>query len=234
MDYHTFTAKLTGRNSRSRKIANHTTLHRIDDSTIAVQLHSTDVITFHEDGRIVFDSGGWKTSTTKERMNSFSPARISQSRGSWTISIGTVSANFADGITWTGKRWTNTGDDPSKAVKLAKRAAKFARDYMSAFDAGKVPAPSNVDCWGCSMKTADGKTPMGGADHILSHMKEKYYVPSLLQRAIERFPVAPVVMWYISDKWAGTDNGPWAAGIGKEQLYKSLYRFCKAELGLAA
>ena len=234
MDYHTFTAKLTGRNSQSRKIANHTTLHRIDDSTIAVQLHSTDVITFHEDGRIVFSSGGWKTSTTKERINSFSPARVSQTAGSWNISIDGKGANFADGITWTGKRWSNAGEDPSKAIKLARRAAKYARDYMAAFDAGKVPAPSGGDCWGCLMKTADGKTPMGGASHILDHMKEKYYVPSLLARAIERFPVAPVAKMYISDKWAGTDNGSWAAGIGKEQLYKSLYRYCKAELGLAA
>ena len=234
MNYHTFTAKLTGRNSRSRKIANHTTLHRIDDSTIAVQLHSTDVITFHEDGRIVFDSGGWKTSTTKARMIEFSPARVSQTAGSWEIAIDGSAANFADGITWTGKKWQGAGEDPSKAVKLAKRAAKFARDYMAAFDAGKVPAPSNGDCWGCLMKTADGKTPMGGPSHILSHFTEKYYVPSLLARAIERFPVAPVAKMYISDKWAGTSNGAWAAGIGKEQLYKSLYRFCKAELGLAA
>ena len=234
MNYHTFSAKLTGRNIQSRKLTNHTTLRRVDSDNIAIQLHATDVVTYPSDGRIVFNSGGWKTSTTKERMNSFSPARVSQTAGSWNISIDGKGANFADGITWTGKRWTNAGEDPSKAVKLAKRAAKFTHDYMAAFDAGQVPAPSNGDCWGCLMKTADGKTPMGGASHILGHMEEKYYVPSLLRRAIERFPVAPVAMWYISDKWAGTDNGPWAAGIGKEQLYKSLYRFCKAELGLAA
>ena len=234
MDYHTFTAKLTGRNIQSRKLANHTLLRRVDNSTIAVQLHSTDVVTYHADGRIVFNSGGWKTSTTKARMNSFSPARVSQAAGSWEITIDGSAANFADGITWTGKKWQGAGEDPGKAVKLAKRAAKFAHDYLAAFDAGKVPAPSGGDCWGCLMKTADGKTPMGGASHILDHMKEKYYVPSLLQRAIERFPVAPAAMWYISDKWAGTDNGSWAAGIGKEQLYKSLYRYCKAELGLAA
>jgi hypothetical protein len=83
------------------------------------------------------------------------------------------------------------------------------------------------------MKTADGKTPMGGADHILNHMKEKYYVPSLLQRAIERFPVASVAMCYVSDKWAGTNNNVMVE-FARASLYKSLYRYCKAELGLAS
>ena len=231
MNYQTFAAKLTGRNSQSRKLANNTTLLRIDPSTIAVKLHSTNVVTFHADGRIVFDSGGWKTPTTKERMNSYSPARVSQSQGTWEITIDGRAANFADGITWDGHKWTGEGEDPKLAVKLARRAAKYAREYMAAFDAGKVPAPSNGDCWGCLMVATDSTAPLGGADHILSHMKEKYYVPSLLNRAIKRFPVAPAAMWYVSDKWAGTHNDvTW----GKDQLYKSLYRYVKAELGLAA
>jgi len=234
MDYQTFSAKLTGRNSQSRKLANNTTLLRINPSTIAVKLHSTNVITFHADGRIVFDSGGWKTPTTKERMNSFSPARVSQSQGTWEITIADAAANYADGITWTGRKWTGTGEDPKTAVKLTRRAAKFARDYMNAFDAGEVPAPSNGDCWGCLMTAKDGTTPMGGADHILSHFEEHYFVPSLLARAIERFAVSQAAKAYISDKWAGTSNGDYFASIGRDQLYKSLYRYVKAELGLAA
>lgn len=231
MNYDTFATKLTGRNSQSRKLANNTTLLRIDPSTIAVKLHSTNIITFHANGRIVFDSGGWKTPTTKERMNSCSPARVSQSQGTWEIAIDGKSANFADGITWNGRKWQGVGEDPKIAVKLARRAAKFARDYMTAFDAGEVPVPSNGDCWGCLMVTEDGKAPMGGADHILSHMEENYFVPSLLSRAIKRFPVAPAAMWYVSDKWAGTHNN---VSWGKGHLYKSLYRYVKAELGLAA
>ena len=234
MNYETFAAKLTGRNSQSRKLANNTTLLRVDPSTIAIKLHSTNVITFHADGRIVFDSGGWKTSTTKERMNSFSPARISQSRGTWEITISDQSANYADGITWDGSKWMGEGEDPKLAVKLSRQAAKYARDYMTAFDAGEVEMPSNGDCWGCLMTAKDGTAPMGGADHILSHFEEKYYVPSLLARAIDRFPVSQAAKAYISDKWAGTSNGAYFASIGKEQLYKSLYRYVKAELGLAA
>ena len=234
MNYDTFAGKLTGRNTQSRKLANNTTLLRVDPSTIAVKLHSTNVITFRANGQIVFDSGGWKTPTTKERMNQFSPARVSQSRGTWEISIDGQTANYADGITWDGRKWAGAGEDPKAAVKLARRAAKFARDYMNAFDADNIPAPSNGDCFGCLFATKDGRAPMGGTDHILSHMEENYFVPSLLARSIDRFPVSQAAKSYISDKWAGTSNGAWFASIGKEQLYKSLYRYIKAELGLAS
>jgi len=234
MNYETFAGKLTGRNSQSRKLANNTTLIRVNDSTIAVRLHSTNVVTYHSDGRIVFDSGGWKTSTTKQRMGEFSPAMVSQSRGTWEIRIDGQTAPYADGITWDGKAWEGAGEDPKAAVKLARRAAKFARDYMTAFDAGEVPAPSNGDCFGCLFVAKDGRAPLGGADHIVSHMEESYFVPSLLTRSIDRFPVSQAAKAYISDRWAGTSNGDYFASIGREQLCKSLYRYVKAELGLAA
>ena len=34
-----------------------------------VRLHDTNVVEFHADGRILLNSGGWKTVTTKQRMN---------------------------------------------------------------------------------------------------------------------------------------------------------------------
>ena len=150
MNYDTFSAKLTGRNSQSRKIANNTTLHRISDRAIGVRLHNTDVIVYFADGKIMFDSGGWRTPTTKARMNEFSRARVSQSRGTWEISIDGVTANYADGITWFDGKWTGEGDDPKAAVKLARRAAKYAREYMTAFDAGGIPVPSNGEPSSCS------------------------------------------------------------------------------------
>lgn len=239
--YQSASEVLTGRNKDSRKLMNNTYLHRVNDSSIVIKLHSTDVVTYHADGRIVFNSGGWRTVTTKARMNEYSPARVSQARGVWSISIGGVEANYADGITWDGSAFTGAGVN-FDAVKLARRASKYATDYMAAFDAGKVPLPGPGDCWGCLMVAEDGKAPMGGKDHMLSHMAEKYYVPSLLSRAIERFPVSMAAKAYISDKWAaGTDHSGWEligwgwwARIGKEQARKSLYRYVKAELGLAA
>jgi hypothetical protein len=41
---------------------------------IAVRLHSTDVVSFHPDGTIEVDHGGWFTLTTNECINAFLPA----------------------------------------------------------------------------------------------------------------------------------------------------------------
>ncbi len=36
---------------------------------ISVKYHSTEVVSVKRDGSIVLDTGGWKTATTKTRMN---------------------------------------------------------------------------------------------------------------------------------------------------------------------
>lgn len=63
-----------GRSKDSRKIANNTWLERRGDHEIAVRLHGTDVVTFHDDGSVTFRTGGWNTSTTRARLNAYAPA----------------------------------------------------------------------------------------------------------------------------------------------------------------
>jgi hypothetical protein len=77
--------KLAGRNSR--KIGNNTYLMRRGANTIAVMLHATDVVTYHRDGRIVLNSGGWQTPTTKSRLNAYGPAGsyVHQSDYKWYV-----------------------------------------------------------------------------------------------------------------------------------------------------
>lgn len=76
---------------------------------VAVRLHDTDVITYRGDGTVQFDTGGWKTSTTKDRINSYAPStlRVYSDRGDWRVSYGQYgsvvplpSVPFADGITF--------------------------------------------------------------------------------------------------------------------------------------
>ena len=88
---------LTGRNKDSRKLGNHTYLVRHANS-IAVRLHNTNVVTYHRDGHIILDSGGWKTPITKDRMNTYSPARISQEKGLWYVSYNGTHSVFRDGL----------------------------------------------------------------------------------------------------------------------------------------
>ena len=41
----------------------------------AVRLHSTDIVTFHANGDVVLDTGGWRTVTTIHRMRAFMPGQ---------------------------------------------------------------------------------------------------------------------------------------------------------------
>lgn len=88
MTYKTALEKLAGRDSR--KVANNTSLRRNLDATVqtesvALRLHSTDILTFNRDGSVTATSGGWKTVTTKDRLNSYLPHgwRVYQDKGVW-------------------------------------------------------------------------------------------------------------------------------------------------------
>ena len=83
MDYTTANAKLGTRDSR--KLGNNTYLQRREDGSIAVKFHLTDVLAFHADGRTVYQSGGWRTVTTKARMNAYGAVRIITERGVWYV-----------------------------------------------------------------------------------------------------------------------------------------------------
>lgn len=70
----------------SRKLANNTYLERRGDA-IAVRLHFTDVITFNPDGSVTLNSGGWRTVTTKDRMNFTSGVRVFQHAHEWYVAV---------------------------------------------------------------------------------------------------------------------------------------------------
>lgn len=49
----------------------------------AVRYQNTDVVMIRPDNTYRLNSGGWRTKTTKDRINSFSPCSISQTNGMW-------------------------------------------------------------------------------------------------------------------------------------------------------
>jgi hypothetical protein len=70
-DYVTAAAYLAGgRNRDSRPIGNNTRVERRGEN-IAIRLHGTDVLTYHPDGGIELNTNGWRTSTTKSRINEY-------------------------------------------------------------------------------------------------------------------------------------------------------------------
>lgn len=73
---------------KTRKVANNTYLVERSEG-VAVRLHRTDILLFGIDGSIILNSGGWRTITTKKRMNTYLPSWIDvyQVKGKWFVLI---------------------------------------------------------------------------------------------------------------------------------------------------
>ena len=238
MDYATANKQLQGRCYNSRKVANNTYLIR-DGEDIAVRLHNTNVVTFKPNGDVVLDSGGWKTVTTKERMNRFMPHfGLYQEKGVWYVADGYcygctdetahVKVAYADGMTiHADGSITGTGKFTPKADKETKKAVKaFAKLCANSIPLEK---PSDADCWYCYMW--DNGDPNSSHEHIDSHIEEGYVVPSLVYRALEAHHNAPAAFWGAFKNDEGKDNG--LAGIARWAVEKSVYRYICRRKGFA-
>lgn len=249
---------LTGRCAQRRKLANNTYLERRfgggdreNCTAIAVRLHATDIVTFHPDGSTVLDSGGWRTVTTKQRMNE-AGFNVWQERGVWYVGGGWRSdpcagdaIPYADGMRWIPDqaKWEGIGEDPKAQLKQRRRVQKFARQFIDALEAGNVPAPGAGDCFYCCMTTTNGQG-LGEAtrdrSHIESHMDESYFVPSLLARAVKAIPVSQVAHQVLASYWDSSAPADAVAStrrcfgdIARDQLRKSLSRYLCEQLGTA-
>ena len=235
MNYTKAVETLNGRDRR--KIDNNTYLEK-RPGAVAVRLHATDVLTFYPDGATVYNSGGWRTVTTKARMNEYGAGvQISQARGVWFIG----ERVYKDGCKVTGTGAVIGAEALSavkKSDKLVKAIKKYTSKYMDAFIAGKIPAPSNGDCWGCLMVAEDGTAPLGrGGDHIRQHIKENYFVPSMITRAAKKYGASVLAQNYFATLWnnpEGREASQWERDIARDQLGRILYRWIKAELALAS
>jgi len=224
--------------NEGKPVANNTRIIKRGDC-VAIKLHDTDVVTFAPSGAIILNTGGWKTVTTKDRINSFSPYKVYSDRGTWFAHIGEKRVPFADGVTIypTGTvKGAGRADIPKREHKTRKAAAAYARAFIDALYAGKVPAPSGGDCWGCCMRDSAGKTVMG-SDHVREHLREKYYVPSLLVNAMQAFgtsiaatQTAHAFMHGELQHAFSKDRKDFLA----KQLEKTVRRYVLRQLGLSA
>lgn len=63
--------------------------HYADETqwTVAVHYHNTNVVTYDGQGNILLNHGGYKTATTKRRMNKYTPhdVEVFQRKGDWYV-----------------------------------------------------------------------------------------------------------------------------------------------------
>ena len=220
MNYQEANSQLTGRYKNSRKLANNTYLKRRGDN-IAVMLHETDIVNFKPNGKTILNSGGWKTGTTKDRLNQFGPIMIFQDKGIWYAGHwnDTDCPIFEDGIVIKadGSVQSPIFKD-NRTDRLLKQIAAYCKKLKGL---ESLPIPSSGDCWSCALfdqKTTTGKKSTS-QDHLLSHLKEKYIHGSLIFNAM---------------KWAGYENPEFIFQMDfRTTIVSAVRRYFKANLGLA-
>lgn len=91
----------------SIRLGNNTYLESYTDGTqtdrICVRLHSTNIVQFFPDGRVTLHTGGYHTTTTKERLNQFISARVYQSNYDWFVRANGSDVEFSEGFTLTAQ-----------------------------------------------------------------------------------------------------------------------------------
>ena len=222
----------------SKKVANNTYLKRYDDGTIALRLHKTDIIQYKPNGSILLHSGGWKTVTTKARMNEFLPRQygIMQEKGVWYVHL--TSEFNKDLVYKDGIRLTKSTKPSIKSVleaneKKTKRTIaqikKYADRYVEALFDGKVPAPSGGDCWDCSiLYDKDNETK----SHYENHLTSMYFVPSLMVNALEEMGASNMEKGTVGEIWRdGVSNG--YGTFAKDRLKQTLVKYMKQKMGVA-
>ena len=177
----------------SKKLANNTYLYRSDD-VFRVKLHNTDIVTINSDNTQTLNSGGYLTKTTKDRLNTFSYASISQKRGLWFIQQGDTEVAFFDGVKLNLFGEIVPGETSAPDVKellarktiLDHKVKKYIDGFVKDAVENGLGVPELGDCLYCQMYAQNtDKIAEHDFEHIFSHIEEGYYVRSFLLMAIK-------------------------------------------------
>jgi len=212
-----------------RKRMNNTVEYGCEDGSRKIRLHDTDIITYKPNGDIVLNSNGWQTVTTKDRMNRFlNEGNIYQSKSVWYLTINGDEYVYQDGITIHPDRSVSNAGKQDDLKKIQKQIKKYVDEYCEELFSGRMGPPDGGDCWFCLMFKE-----MGGNEHLLSHMKEKYYVPSIVVNALEDCGASQAAQLHLAHCFGMGERVEWAEGIASEQIKKSITRYLRRQLGLA-
>lgn len=237
---------LKGRSKVDRKVANNT-IARIEGDKIIIKYHSSDIAELTENTRKLY-SDGYKTYTTKERLNWYIPAPYSlyQDRGVWYIWNYQNKSEyiFDEGLTFNkiNDQWIIDPDscaDKSQADKIKRirnQINKYTNQYVKKLTNGELESPDAGDCWHCYMSEVESGDSLGevteNIDHLESHFDEKYYVPSMLMNAIKFYPMSLMANSVLHNLWFNPlpeNDNLWLLDILKDQAKSSLRKFLQRQ-----
>ena len=248
-----------GKNKEDRPIDNNTRVIK-QEHYIAIKLHNTEIIKYFPDGRIRLNSGGWLTITTRDRMNKYSPIQVYTNKRVWYATFNDKTYLYQDNMTFD----TRNGDVINSEFILAKEfnpnqvkqkekelkaITNYSKKFVSEFLAGKIPTPNQGDCFYCQFqltgnppcstaKLVDGAlevTPGVNSDHIKSHIKSNYYVPSLFANALKETPhLSQYDKYVIHGIWnegRNMESNGSLVGLTNRNLVSTLSRYIRKQLG---
>ena len=233
-------------NGKFERPAGHNTRIKRSITGIAIKYHATEILEYKSDGSIVLNNGGWFTSTTKLRYNHFLPNEFSvwQERGLWTITNRelNLTVGWKNGMIilpdGTFEGYAEPDHDDEVKI-LTKKINKYAKDFTTALLNREIEQPSGGDCWYCCMKTEEGST-LGDAtkdkNHLLNHLEEDYYVPSILINIIESHKMSQFDTWVIGNLLGygdGKELSEWETSMLKRDLPKQIANYFKDRLDIA-
>jgi hypothetical protein len=165
---------------------------RDKDGAQIIVLHETEIIAKFKSGKIQVFTGGWKTPTTKSRIQEHTPVRITQIKGEWYIN-GNKDIPFIEGMMFTEDGHPiGHSKSTAKAKKRMERNKKLIDRYMKKLDKmiekNKIPEPTAGDCWYCAMHEEKTGKPLGDlshSNHIEGHLEEQYIMGSLILNAMK-------------------------------------------------
>lgn len=179
--------------TRAKIIARNTFQFTAPNGDRVTRLHQTDVVRVTPNGKIVLNSGGWRTVTTKDRMNTAHGVRLYSSKGSWYVTDGNGAAvPYYDGITLPDCFAPKAKAKAERTEQAEQKLRAAIRKFSNKLDKLEcLPEPSPGDCWLCCMRTDKGETmgQLGGAssdaEHLRQHIKEGYLHGSLIMNALK-------------------------------------------------
>lgn len=220
---------LVGEIARSRggqkKLAGNT-YARMEGNAVVVKYHATDIATITPE-LITLDNGGWFTSTTKERINSYClpyPWNLFQSNHKWYLSMRGSGVwgepiPYANGMT-INPITNEVGNVPPPDVvaavdaqtkKLSRKIDAYVKGYtnevLAAFLEDLRTGNYRGDCFYCQMVDTSTGEPIDDNDHLMSHVLEGYRMATLAYHAIKgvgyRYPEVIMSMGDMARKTIG-------------------------------
>ena len=196
-----------------------------EEDTWIVVLHDT-VIVKRYGNTYELNSGGWKTVTTKKRMNEVLPLgwHVYQEHSVWYLYSSLFSKStytFKDGMTIDVSTGTVTGAMSKWESGEQKYWLKAINKFVAKIDTlPSIPRPSSGDCWYCSMmdRVEEAGQRSENPDHLRKHVQQGYLHGTLICNAL---------------LWAGYGEHQLGIQYGmncRTNIKNALRRYLKAQL----